>query len=412
MALRELFNEAADAVVASPTESLTSVVSRRLRRRKVLKVAGTGALSVAVVGAFGAGYLSLRPVPPKPLPPVGSAAVALRTDRALARGQYITPKCGARTCVPVLTTVDGRRYVLPGPTMKRNQELRGVGLSPDGRWAVYNRGGGAVLRDLTGTTTYRVRGSGELGGVYGWSSNGRWALIQAGFRTKDGGSGISNVPIRVDLKTGQQIAAKTPRFHNVPGSFTSSAYGSQIAVLPSGDLLIGQAGPKPHGQPHGSDPSQPTVGPGIYHIVDPKTGKDRLQVRTDNAVHWSGSVETDGHGHSSVTWDAEMTDVHARSDGRYMVFSFVGDPVVQDSGLLMVADLSTGAVRTVDVTKLAGMAAHTEYAVQSYTSHALTLITSTERIVLDGNAERVLVVHKVPRSSQGAVLPGQLLSIG
>jgi hypothetical protein len=47
----------------------------------------------------------------------------------------------------VLVTTDGARYRLPD---------QAIGLSPDGRWLVTLRGGQALVRDLTGTTTWTL----------------------------------------------------------------------------------------------------------------------------------------------------------------------------------------------------------------------------------------------------------------
>ncbi len=416
MALRELFHDAAGSVAAPPTEHLTTAVTARLRRRTMMKATGTGALSIAVVGAFGTGYLALRPAPPAPLPAAGSPPVALRTDRALALGSYTAPKCNAGRCVPILTTVDGRRYTLPGPVAKHPDRLAGVGLSPDGRWLVYNQRGEAQLRDLTGTTTYHVRGSGNRGSAYGWSSNGRWALIQPISHNRDGSSG-STTPIRVDLSTGKQIVIRTPKSRDTLDGFFSRGFGSRIALLPSGDLLLGAPGAKPTTPPPAWGPSQssqsPKAGPGTYRVVDPATGAEKRRVTVQDAVHWAGGGLT-RNGHTTAKWNSEMTDVHARSDGRYAAFSFVDDPTVRDSGLLVIADLSNGSVRTVDVAKLArraGLTGPIVYSIQSYTGQALTLLTQTGQIVLDGNAERVTAVHKMPKYPEHAIPPGYLTSL-
>jgi hypothetical protein len=404
MEIQELLHETAEAVVGPPAAQLTTVVSKRMRRRKALKAVGTGLLSVAVVGTLGAGYAALQPTAPRQLQAAGGGTGGLLPDRAVGAGRMITTSCGAAGCVPVLTTVHGR-YMLPGPTVKDSRQLTGVGLSPDGRWVAYIKDGEAELRDLTSTTTYRVTGSRSLGTPVGWSTNGHWALVRPGWPTKYGTS--YRAPIRVDLRTGHQIAVREPRLPSANmemGEFVNSPMS--LSLLPSGDLAIPTAGPAPSAPPppwHGRSTQRESIlGQGIYHIIDPVTGTEKRRVAIDDAVVWTVNGFSDRSGHTTSRWTAAITNPTVRSDGRYGIFQF------QETGL-MIADLSTGAVRKVDLAKLTkgtALARDTYFWVQSYTPSSLVLIGSG-KLHLNGDATHVLAVTNLPRH-YGA-LPGQLL---
>ncbi|MGH3715282.1 MAG: hypothetical protein ACRDT4_17730 [Micromonosporaceae bacterium] len=202
----------------------------KVTRRRVLAgglVAGVTAVAlVGVAAALG----EVQPQPPIPavmppvseLPPPEVRRPALRPpdlpeEGPVGRGFLIYNWGGfAETSVMVMS--DGRQYQLPGYGT----------VSPDGAWYGYvTRGDDYLVRDLTGTRTWKVPGG--LTG-YLWSPDSRWLVL---VHPEDRPAGMeqpgTKYAVVLDLRTGKT--------HRVQG--IDPLHFIPVAMLPSGELVYG-----------------------------------------------------------------------------------------------------------------------------------------------------------------------------
>jgi len=216
--LREHFAETAER---AKYYDLTGVVHTARRRRRMRR-AGAAAAAVLVawvavaaggfhsasgpmvtVDATGeptAGRLGWLPatfgVPDEPVPLPG--------DRGVGEGALVY--CRDTECL--LLTSDGASYSVPGQIW---------GLSPDGRWLIYDAGGAMMLRLLTGDRVEPVTAATD---VVGWSATGATVVVRQ--------SGVDGRVTVVDPDRGSVVTVAVPD----PG------WWQPKGLAPDGDVML------------------------------------------------------------------------------------------------------------------------------------------------------------------------------
>lgn len=414
MDVQDLLRDAAEQVWPAQAEDVTRAVYRQLDRRRRMRIgmAAVAAIAVVAAGVTGQQYWHRSVTAP------AASAPALPADRAVGAGARVVPDCVGGRCTPVLTTVDGHSYRLPGPVVPDAHSFTGVGLSPSGRWVAYNSHGAVVLRDLTGTKTVRASGSGNLGGPSAWSANERWVLVQPLDRTARGLVGPSDTVLRVDLRSGRTMRVHVRKILHL-GPVTDG-FNPILSVLPDGLVAYPVAGAKPTGTPTMASPD--TLGSGAYKLIDPGAGTVVRTVSADDVNVWTPVGSSHSGGSMKVEWDAQLPGpLVATGDGtRAVVLSEYGSNTDTRTAIAFV-DLATGQEHTVDVTHLlarAGLHDARYWGAIRYTGGRITLLASTSdrhtrwagEVTLDGTATHVLSTRHLGYPAATTVLPGTAAS--
>jgi hypothetical protein len=380
MGIRELMQDAVEPIAPPPAGRLIAAARFRVRRRRIRCAAVGGGVAVLLVAAgLGIGYRHAPPSTPTPTP--AAAALPARPVGTAAR---ISPSCRPGGCVWILTVASGARFRLPGPRAKDDLHLHGAGISPDGRWIAYNDGHRSVLRDLTGTTTYRVAGSGPDTTPNEWSQNGRWVMltIGAGYRNH----------LRVDLTTGATDRVRPAAlryFRHFYPDFPVDLY----TLTGSGDLVEIGAGEAPSRAPRSDYDT--TVARGTLYVVDPVTAHLIRTVSVSRLVPYEAD-EVDG----KLAWGADTPPMTVRSDDRYLV------TMAADWGTdLTFVDLATGHIRQVSA-PVPPTAEGEHYQLTRYTDHELVLLGESVKLTYTAAGTALVDSQGGVSRSADTLMPG------
>lgn len=376
MGIRELMRDAVEPIAPPPARSLVAAARFRVRQRRIRHAAVAGGVAaLLVVAGLSIGY---RHAPPAP----ARVPVATLPDRPVGTAERISPSCRTGGCVWVLTVAGGARFRLPGPRVAGTVHLRGTGISPDGRWIAYNDGHRLVLRDLTGTTAYRVAGSGPNTAPDKWSQNGRWVMLTIGAEYRN--------YLRVDLTTGAVDRVRPAALRYSRRLATDIGIDS-YALTGDGDIVEVGARQAPSRAPRSR--YDMSAARGTLYVVDPTTASVVHTVSVAQLVPYEALRV-----HGRLTWVADAPPMAVRSDGRYLV------EMVANLGTdLNIVDLGTGGIRHARPPMPLTMAGH--FQLVRYTDRELVLLGESSELTYTADGSALIGTRSAVRSAD-TVLPG------